>query len=740
MSAINSSPSSVFHIPKDLLDSLVPWGTNSEEASPKVNTDKTTSITEGLVKLKFSIPESHKNETFIDQKHFGEARTAVAACSTCQIQFDTVQEQRLHYRSSWHGFNTKNKALNRTEFGSATGNVATKWQPVSREEYEGIKCEGDPSSAQSQARVDSSASVTGNKTPSKTLSDNSISSLASTTLVDDWRSEVDDVETSRIWFYEGHSFDKDSAGRKNVSLYGIHKQVLLARNQRLLHTNNNDLIEFLKAMQISPSPSTPPSSTITATTKSNTPSRNCSYWILLRVSGGRFVGAVFDNSTGKMATHKTFSRYTTRRKQGGSQSANDNAKGRLAKSAGAQLRRMNELKLVEDIQALLKQWKQYFDTATHIFVRVFGANKYQLLGENGAGLAKNDPRIRSCPNPVASSDTLEDLCQAYYTLQSVKVKTVELRHFEKYNSTTDTTCSQNKQKTTTTSNGYVSGKDSTSDHESESEKYYDSESTLDPEPHPDLVAFLYTAAGKIRNSKLSDKKVLEFLKSNVDKLIDAFLDPALELRYLKDIGENDPSKTPTLLHLASKHGRHPIIPFLLDNGDDPKITNGHPPLFAAGKTPYEISKNRETRDAFRRYRADHEEDEDCLDWAAARIPQGLTKDQEMERDRREREKKERNELKRKEREMKRLLESDSSSKGETLNEQPKQTIQTILSQTNTIPEDWRRRGNVLGGSTVNVTTTHRPNRPVSPETLRRINRELSAKAIDERIRRMKNPC
>jgi len=42
-----------------------------------------------------------------------------------------------------------------------------------------------------------------------------------------------------------------------------------------------------------------------------------------------------------------FIRYTTRRKQGGSQASNDNAKGK-AKSAGANLRRYNE-QMIEQV-------------------------------------------------------------------------------------------------------------------------------------------------------------------------------------------------------------------------------------------------------------------------------------------------------------------------------------------------------------------------------------------------------
>ena len=57
-------------------------------------------------------------------------------------------------------------------------------------------------------------------------------------------------------------------------------------------------------------------------------------------------------------------------KQGGSQSANDNAKGRLARSAGAQLRRdtMNK-KLVEDVKSILKSWRPYTSKKINLHIR-----------------------------------------------------------------------------------------------------------------------------------------------------------------------------------------------------------------------------------------------------------------------------------------------------------------------------------------------------------------------------------
>src|SRR5207237_564942 len=96
---------------------------------------------------------------------------------------------------------------------------------------------------------------------------------------------------------------------------------------------------------------------------------------LCMIGGGHFAAMVVSlapkkskhsagplNREAIVLAHKTFHRYTTRRKQGGSQSANDNAKG-AAHSAGASIRRYNEQALVEDVRELLKDWKALIDTS-----------------------------------------------------------------------------------------------------------------------------------------------------------------------------------------------------------------------------------------------------------------------------------------------------------------------------------------------------------------------------------------
>lgn len=91
-----------------------------------------------------------------------------------------------------------------------------------------------------------------------------------------------------------------------------------------------------------------------------------SYISLFLNGGGYFAAAIFDNSKMQMICSKTFRRYTTRRKQGGSQSLKDNQKSGIH-SAGSLIRRDNEKKLKEEIQNLISSWKHDIEKSSVIF-------------------------------------------------------------------------------------------------------------------------------------------------------------------------------------------------------------------------------------------------------------------------------------------------------------------------------------------------------------------------------------
>ena len=76
-----------------------------------------------------------------------------------------------------------------------------------------------------------------------------------------------------------------------------------------------------------------------------------------------------------------------RRKQGGSQANNDNAKGK-AKSAGAELRRYNETALQKSIRVLIEQWKSIIEESELIFIHAPSYNKNIIYNYEGAVLKK----------------------------------------------------------------------------------------------------------------------------------------------------------------------------------------------------------------------------------------------------------------------------------------------------------------------------------------------------------------
>jgi hypothetical protein len=99
----------------------------------------------------------------------------------------------------------------------------------------------------------------------------------------------------------------------------------------------------------------------------------------------------------RILLHKRFARYTTRRKQGGSQRAHDSATGHAANSIGAQMRRAGEAALVDDIHGLWtsREWSAAVGRCSHVFVSASRTTVGDLW--DGAVLAKGDARVRRVP-------------------------------------------------------------------------------------------------------------------------------------------------------------------------------------------------------------------------------------------------------------------------------------------------------------------------------------------------------
>jgi hypothetical protein len=131
--------------------------------------------------------------------------------------------------------------------------------------------------------------------------------------------------------------------------------------------------------------------------------------------GGYFAAAIFDNSAKQLVCSKTFRRYTTRRKQGGSQSLKDNEKGGKIHSVGAMIRRENEKKLRDEILNLIfSTWKPQMSNCSLIF-----CNRDSFLTQK----VFKDMLIRTLPFTTYQADS-EEICRCYNELIS-SIKTLE---------------------------------------------------------------------------------------------------------------------------------------------------------------------------------------------------------------------------------------------------------------------------------------------------------------------------
>jgi len=155
---------------------------------------------------------------------------------------------------------------------------------------------------------------------------------------------------------------------------------------------------------------------------------------MLMVAGGHFAGMVVGirprgkgekqdikgSGDVRVIKSKTFHRYTSmfpfllqliserfgrgaddeaRKKQGGSQGLNDNAKSK-AVSAGAMLRRYGESALQEEIRALMSDWEEDLAMSETIFLRASTHGKRSFVGYEGAVIDKRDERLRVFPFPT----------------------------------------------------------------------------------------------------------------------------------------------------------------------------------------------------------------------------------------------------------------------------------------------------------------------------------------------------
>ncbi|UPK91674.1 hypothetical protein LCI18_002609 [Fusarium solani-melongenae] len=593
-------PLYLYDLPPEVLDTL---------------TLKSDADTEAIVEPSISSPS--KSPSASDSNLVGSQ-----ACSLCGLTFTTVIDQRGHLKSDLHHYNLKQKLRGQ--------------KPVSEVEFE--KLIGD---------LDESLSGSDSDESDEEEEDKQESTL--TTLLKKQARLADKREDTN-----GDEEEDDTAGRQGrgkppliwfsspvlpeKTYFGMYRAILTGEEQR-----NQDLVEVLKKKQVEPIsiPKMPKDGSIPEIAYKGP------HIFLCMIGGGHFAAMVVSlaprpnkngttmNREATVLAHKTFHRYTTRRKQGGSQSANDNAKG-AAHSAGSSLRRYNEQALVEDVRNLLQDWKALLDTSELLFIRATGVtNRRTLFGPyEGQVLKHNDTRLRGFPFSTRRA-TQNELMRSFIELTRLKVREIDPAEVKK----------EPEPSATPTKTQSKPSKPKLSEEEE--------------------TALLHTSQLQAFTRRSKVPALLSYLKNNS-------LSPDFEFQPVE---QNHHAPRP--LHLAAAQNAAPLVlGLLVRGGADPTIKNNE------GKTPFELAGERATRDAFRVARS--ELGEAKWPWDSAKVPPAMTKAEADKRD--EREKKEADT---KEAERRRAEEERLRSEGPKVPEGRKQKGNTLSAGLTKTPQEKR---------------------------------------------------
>lgn len=282
---------------------------------------------------------------------------------------------------------------------------------------------------------------------------------------------------------------------------------------------------------------------------------------IFMVGGGHFSGAIISHkrlpkqkptiqnpfADIDILASKTFHRYTTRRKQGGAQSTSDNQRGK-ANSAGSSLRRQNEAALEKEIRELLDSWSTQLNEVSSIYIRANGpTNRGILMNYPGACISSSDPRIKSLPF-TTRRPTASEIKHAWAELTHAKIQ--DIPKIKKQESKESKPPHQKIVHTPT------------------------KPKQLDPlEVHTKEVTNL------IKRSKIAG--LIAYIKKNK-------LSPDFELTPTDTY-----QHTPTPLHYAASKGVPNTVTTLLKTlRANPCLPNN------VGKTAFQVSADRATRDAF----------------------------------------------------------------------------------------------------------------------------------------------
>ncbi|KAJ5775421.1 uncharacterized protein N7511_000432 [Penicillium nucicola] len=636
MEELLKRPLYVYDLPPELLATLTAKTTNPvTEEEPEVNSEE----------VELAAQDS--------------AIATSTLCSLCKVSYNNVQEQRGHVRSDHHRYNIKaqlrgNAPLEEIEFAKAIGELD-----------ESIS--GSESSETEEEEADTGA----NTTLSALLKKQAKLSQAN-----------EDTETAVASTPRHPLFWLASSGLPSNKSLGVYRAIFSNAEQ----DEPGHLVETLQRKQLEPIKARTNNSS-----KGPAPSAAGPHFFMCMIGGGHFAamlvslapeihrrqGGIEDRQP-RVIAHKTFHRYTTRRKQGGSQSASDASRG-AAHSAGSSLRRYNEAALEKDIRDLLSDWRKEIDSAELLFVRATGKTNRKILFDqyDGNVLKQKDPRIRGFPFNTRRA-TQGELLRCFKELTRVKVSEV----------------------------------DEVAVAAAEAKKREEDSKPATPRPQPqpqkpkiskeEEAALLHTSQIQafIRRSKVP--ALMSYLTNNSISPNFTFT-PATQPQNFR---------CPTPLHLAASLNVPVVVTALLTKANaDPTATNNE------GRTPFELTGGRATRDAFRIAR--HDLGESKWDWEAAKVPSAVSKTDADSRAEKERMAADEEESTRRKAGLDRLKREDA--------ERAAAEHKALL------------RGGRTVGAVVEKTIAEKRDeetRGMTPEMKMRLERERRARAAEERFKRM----
>lgn len=578
-SYMNAGPLYAFSLPQELLQVIQlrsPFGTASDVAPENEATD-----------LDAEDP---------DNKAAARSDGSALRCSLCGIaRFESISDQRAHFSSDWHRYNIKRSLSDKPAVKEE------EWDSL----LEGLSDSISGTASSSEDESDDNEAGDGN-TVSRLLAKQKLSA--------DPSNDSDEVEepsrpmsvNSPLLWFEAPQEVKDTQ-------FGIYKTIFPTATKNSTPTSWTAELQNLQVSEDSSRLGKRAAARIDGV--STDPSSR--KWTLLAVGGGHFAGAVvslvpqLNNRNGRierelvLLASKTFHRYTTRRKQGGAQSANDQAKSK-AKSAGAQIRRYNEAMLTQEIRELLTSWKEHVETSELIFLRAGKTSQRIFYDYDDAVLLRKDVRMRTFPFPTRRP-TQAELIRCFSELTKVKITHLTKEELD------------------------------------ELEAAY--RAALQPKKVAVAVA-PQSAPAKPEVPKLSKEELL--LRDRWERVLDMVKKDRVEAfqnfveKQSSDTQDGDswtgplPSwiaehrSLPTLLHFAANYDSPNVVRYLLaERRVDPTLCSvgenveedSHMPVT---RTAYECAASRSVRDVFRKVYAEHP---DWWRWEEdAKVPSMLTEE------------------------------------------------------------------------------------------------------------------